>query len=260
MDVMLKTENLSFSIGQKELIHKISLEIPKGSFVGLIGPNGSGKSTLLKTIYRANQASEGCVYLNGKSMEKMRNREMAKRMAVVPQENDIQFDFTVMEMMMIGRYAHHSLFSSGEKEDEKICLDALELTGMKGFADRSFLSLSGGEKQRVLIASAFARQAELLVLDEPTNHLDIGCQFLIMDILSTQNKMTVFSSVHDMNMALRYCDQVIVMKEGEIVAYGNTKDILTEELIRDVFRVKTERIEEEDGSVYLKYLGGLSVK
>lgn len=256
-DIMLKTNDLSYSIGDKELIHKISLSVPKGSFVGLVGPNGSGKSTLLKTIYRANKASEGTIYLDGKSMDRMSNREMAKKFAVVTQENEINFEFTVMEMMMTGRYAHHSIFSKRDYQDEKICRDALKLVGMEKFADRNFLSLSGGEKQRVLIASAFSRETNLILLDEPTNHLDLGCQFMIMDLLRSKKDTTVFTSVHDLNMALKYCDSIIVLKKGRIVAFGNTKEVLTEELMKEVFRVRVKKIKENDGTEYFHYLGAI---
>lgn len=257
MNAMLTTENISFSVNQKELLHKISVDIPEGSFVGLIGPNGSGKSTLLKTIYRANKASEGTVYISGQNMNHMSNREMAKKMAVVTQENDITFDFSVMEMMMIGRYAHRSAFSARDRGDEEICRKALAMVGMQDFEDRSFLSLSGGEKQRVLIASAFARETRLVILDEPTNHLDVGYQFLIMDIMKKQKDITVFTSVHDMNMALHYCDYVIALKEGQVAAAGKPEEVLTEKLLSELFRVKTRIKKDENGKLYIRYLGGL---
>lgn len=198
MEHILKVEDLSFSVKDRELIHQISFDIPRGSFVGLIGPNGCGKSTLLKTIYRVNKESAGAVYINGKNLQEMSNKAVAKQMAVVTQENDINFDFSVMEMMMIGRYAHRGVLQNRDVDDEKICREALKLVGMQEFEKRSFLTLSGGEKQRVFIASAFSRNTELVVLDEPTNHLDVGYQFQIMDLMKEQQGITVFSSIHDM--------------------------------------------------------------
>ena len=257
LDSILSAEHICYSINNHELIHDISLNIPRGSFVGLIGHNGSGKSTLLKTIYRVNKASKGTVYINGTDMDKLSNREIAKQMAVVTQENDINFDFTVMEIMMIGRYAHQNAFSSRETNDREICHKALAMVGMQCFETRSFLSLSGGEKQRVLIASAFSRETELVVLDEPTNHLDIGHQLLIMDIMKQQKGITVFSSIHDMNIAMEYCDYVIALNKGEVAAFGKPEDILTKELLRDLFRVRAEICERADGKPYIQYLGTL---
>lgn len=258
MESMLSTKNLSFQVGKKELLRKVSLEIPRGSFVGLIGPNGSGKSTLLKTIYRVNKASEGAVYINGREMEGLSNRELAREMAVVTQENEINFDFSVMEMMMIGRYAHRGTFSNRDKGDEKLCQDALASVGMLGFQDRSFLSLSGGEKQRVLIASAFARETALIVLDEPTNHLDIGYQFLVMDIMKRRSDITIFTSVHDMNMALRYCDYIIALQQGEIAAAGLPEEVVTEQLMRELFHVEARILEDEEGGKFICYRRGIS--
>lgn len=253
---MLSTENLSFQVDQTELIHKITLDIPKGSFVGLIGPNGCGKSTLLKTIYRVNKASEGTVYIENQSINKLSNREIAKKMAVVTQENDINFDFSVMEMMMIGRYAHRSTFSNRDKGDAELCREALKSVGMLEFQDRSFLSLSGGEKQRVLIASAFARKANLIILDEPTNHLDVGYQFLIMDIMKQHQGTTIFTSVHDMNMALRYCDYVIALNKGRIIDQGTPEKVITEQMLHDLFHVNAKIRKDEDGNSFIQYLGG----
>lgn len=254
---MLSTKELSYIVGQKEIIHKITLEIPEGSFVGLIGPNGCGKSTLLKTIYRVNKASEGTIYIGESEITRMSNRQVAKKMAVVTQENDISFDFSVMEMMMIGQYAHRSTFSNLNREDEVICREALASVGMLEFAERSFLSLSGGEKQRVLIASAFARRASLIILDEPTNHLDIGYQFLILDIMKQHEGTTIFTSVHDMNMALRYCDYVIAMEKGRIAATGKPQDVITEQLMRELFNVNAKLQTDEEGRNYFQYLGGI---
>lgn len=131
------------------------------------------------------------------------------------------------------------------------------MVGMQCFETRSFLSLSGGEKQRVLIASAFSRETELVVLDEPTNHLDIGHQLLIMDIMKQQKGITVFSSIHDMNIAMEYCDYVIALNKGEVAAFGKPEDILTKELLRDLFRVRAEICTRADGKPYIQYLGTL---
>lgn len=257
MENILSTKNLSFSAGDRELIHQISLEIPRGSFVGLIGPNGCGKSTLLKTIYRVNKASSGAVYLNGKNMNNWNNREIARQMAVVTQENDINFDFTVLEMMMIGRYAHRGVLQTQTSDDKKLCRKALNMVGMQDFEKRSFLTLSGGEKQRVFIASAFSRETDFIILDEPTNHLDVGYQFQIMDLIKAQKNITVFSSIHDMNIAMQYCDYIIALKKGQVVSVGTPEDVLTDNLLNDLFRVRAEIQRLQNGKPYIHYLGAL---
>ncbi len=254
-DTALYVENLSYKIDNQKLIENITLDIPKGNFVGIIGPNGSGKSTLLKTIYRAHQASEGCIYLNGHEMNRMSNKQIARHMAVVSQENAINFDFSVMEIMMIGRYANRSILSKDSVDDQKICEDALASVGMLEFKNRSFLSLSGGEKQKVLIASAFSRKPELIVMDEPTNHLDVGYQFLILDLMKKQQDMTIFTSIHDMNMAMQYCDKIIAIKDGGIYCVGTPCEVLTPENLKELFHVKAEILELPGQAPYIRYLG-----
>ena len=249
---MLSVQNISYSADGHLLLDDISLEIPKGSFVGLIGPNGSGKSTLLKTIYRVNKASEGAVYLNGTDMSRMTGKEIARQMAVVAQENPVNFDFSVMEILMIGLYAKRSLLSGDSPEDIAVCEKALSAVGMLEFQNRSFLSLSGGEKQKVLIASAFARNPELIVLDEPTNHLDVGYQFLILDMMKQRKNVTVFTSMHDMNMAMQYCDYLIALKDGRVFASGTPKEVLTRENLRQLFQVNAI-IDPDSGNI--RYIG-----
>ena len=252
---ILSVKDIRYEIDRQELLKGISLEIPRGSFVGIIGPNGSGKSTLLKTIYRTNKPSGGCVYLNGTEMSRMSNKEIARQMAVVAQENAVSFDFSVMEIMLIGLYAKRSLGSKTTADDTKICEDALASVGMLDFKNRSFLSLSGGEKQKVLIASAFSRDPKLIVLDEPTNHLDVGYQFLIMDLMKSRPGVTIFTSIHDMNMAMQYCDRIIALKGGEFFCTGTPREVLTPENLKELFRVRAEILEEPGKVPYIRYLG-----
>ena len=249
---MLSVQNISCSADGHLLLDDISLEIPRGSFVGLIGPNGSGKSTLLKTIYRVNKASRGAVYLSGRDMSRMTGREIARQMAVVGQENQVNFDFSVLEILMTGLYARRPLLAGDSPEDVAGCENALVSVGMLECKDRSFLTLSGGEKQRVLIAGAFAREPELIVLDEPTNHLDIGYQFLILDLMKQRKSVTVFTSMHDMNMAKQYCDHLIALKDGKLFAAGTPGEVLTRENLRQLFQVDAA-IDPDSG--YIRYTG-----
>ena len=252
---ILSVQNICYEADREPLLHDISLEIPRGSFVGIIGPNGSGKSTLLKTIYRANKASSGSVYLNGTRMSRMSGKEIARQMAVVAQENQVSFDFSVMEIMLIGLYAKRTFRDKAGIDDTKICEDALASVGMLEFRDRSFLSLSGGEKQKVLIASAFSRNPSLIVLDEPTNHLDVGYQFLILDIMKQRKDVTIFTSIHDMNMAMEYCDHIIALKNGRIFCTGTPREVLTPENLKELFRVKAQILDIPGAPPYIRYLG-----
>jgi iron complex transport system ATP-binding protein len=237
--IKLKVEDLGFSISNHRIISNVSLEINEGDFVGLVGPNGCGKSTLLKNIYKVYKPDEGAIYIDGANVTKISNKESAKRMSVMVQENSVEFDMDVMEMIMLGRYAHKKFLSNTSAKDHEIARIALNAVGMDGFEDRSIISLSGGEKQRVLIARALTQQTNFIILDEPTNHLDIGYQYQIMSILKHQNT-TVFSSIHDLCIAAYYCDKIIVMNDGSIIDYGTPEQVLTKERIEKLFGVSAE--------------------
>lgn len=252
----IRVKDLDFSIDSKTLLEKVTLQIGKNEMVGLIGPNGSGKSTLLKNIYRQYKPSGGAVYITGDNIKGLKNKEIARRMAVVSQENQMTFDFTVREIVGLGRYAHCRFLQDSGKEDEKICQEALEAVGMEAFIDRSFLSLSGGEKQRVYVAMAFAQQSPILLLDEPTNHLDIGYQMLLMETMHKMRRernLTIFTSVHDMNLAAWYCSRLIVLDHGKVVTEGSPQEILTPKLIRKVFHVNAAVTKREDGKLQIEY-------
>ena len=251
---MLQVENLDFHIDTAQILSQVSLSVSKNEFVGLIGPNGSGKSTILKNIYRKYSPSSGMIYLNGKDVFKMKSKEAARQMAVVAQENQSDFDFSVREMVMMGRYSRKKMFEQDDERDRAATEKALSMVGMQGTEERSFLSLSGGEKQRIYLAMAFAQESELIILDEPTNHLDIGYQLYIMEIMREFRDKTIFTSVHDVNLAARYCDRIILLQDGKIQANGTPEEVLTVERIRSVFHVNTE-IEKKNGVLNITYLG-----
>ena len=234
----LKVKNLRFSIDKKEILKNISFDVPKGSFIGIIGPNGSGKSTLLKNIYRLYKPSSGEILLDNKNLFKMKDKECAKEIAVLAQESNSQFDFTVEQIVKMGRYPYKAMFEEYSKEDLKMVYDMLEKVGLESYKDRSFLNLSGGEKQRVLIARALVQNTDFLILDEPTNHLDIGYQIQLMDLIKSLN-ITTLSAIHDMNLASMYCDYLVVMKDGKIITCGTVKEVITKEMLKDVFGVNT---------------------
>ena len=209
-----------------------------GEFVGIIGPNGSGKSTVLKNIYRGLAPDQGKILLDGEDLLSMPYRRSALKLAVVGQENEVPFDFTVEEMVAMGRSPHKKLFEIDTPKDKKIVRHALEHMGMEQMAKRSYRFLSGGEKQRVLIARAIAQESDFLILDEPTNHLDISYQIQIFDFIK-RLRVTVLSAIHDLNMAALYCDRLYVMKQGRILMEGTPEQVLTPEKIYEVYGVRS---------------------
>lgn len=235
---MLKVQvkNLKFSIDKKEILKDISFDVPKGAFVGIIGPNGSGKSTLLKNIYRLYKPCSGNILLDNKELSKMKDKDCAKEIAVLAQESNSQFDFTVEQIVKMGRYPYKSIFEDYSKNDLDMVRDMLKKVGLDGYSDRSFSNLSGGEKQRTLIARALVQNTDFLILDEPTNHLDIGYQIQLMDLVKSLN-ITTLSAIHDMNIASMYCDYLIVMKEGKIINFGKVEAVITSEMLKGVFGV-----------------------
>ena len=235
----LEVKDIKYSIDQKLIVKGVSLGIQEGDFVGLIGPNGCGKSTLLKNIYKVYKPDSGAVYIDGRDLSEMTSKETAKEMSVMQQENNVEFDMTVYDMVMLGRFAHQNLWNNDKIREREIVEDAIREVGMEGYEDRSFLSLSGGEKQRTLVARALVQQSKLIILDEPTNHLDIGYQYQIMNILKAQ-ELTVFSSIHDMNIAACYCDKIIMMKEGHIIKVGTPEEVMVPDMIKGLFGVDTK--------------------
>lgn len=236
---MLKIENLTFSYNKKDVLKNVSFDVKKGEFVGLIGPNGSGKSSVLKNIYRSLSPKKGLILLEDENLVKMSFKKSAKKMAVVGQENEIFFDFLVEEIVAMGRSPHKKIFEIDDENDKKIVMKSLEYLGIEDLAKRSYRNLSGGEKQRVIIARALAQEADFLVLDEPTNHLDISYQMQIFELIKGLD-VTVLSAIHDLNLAALFCDRLIVLKDGEIVLEGTPAEILTPENIFDIFGVNAD--------------------
>ncbi|MBU8907821.1 heme ABC transporter ATP-binding protein [Desertibacillus haloalkaliphilus] len=235
----VEVTNVSSSINDRVIIKQITMNVEDGQFVGVIGPNGSGKSTLLKTIYRVLAPDSGVITLNEKNIYQLSQKQIAKQLAVVRQENGSQFDFTVEEIVFMGRNPHKRLFESDTANDEEIVTQALGDVGMKAGRKRHFSTLSGGEKQRVLIARALAQQAKILILDEPTNHLDIHHQLQLLELVKSVN-VTVIAALHDLNLAAAYCDQIFMLSDGEMIASGSPENVLTEQLLADVFHVQTD--------------------
>ncbi len=236
MQTRLEVKNLFFSYGNGDANEDVSLNVDDGEFVGLIGPNGSGKSTVLKNIYRGLIPNKGKIILDGEDLLKMPYKRSAQKMAVVGQEHEIPFDFMVEEIVAMGRAPYKKLFDIDTKEDKDIVRHALEHLGMEDMLKRSYQHLSGGEKQRVVIARAIAQMCDIFILDEPTNHLDISYQIQVFDLIKRLN-VTVLSAIHDLNMAALYCDRIYVLKNGKVVLSGTPEEVLTPENIYNVYGV-----------------------
>ncbi len=236
--VRLQVTELRCSYGEKKAADSVSLHVDKGEFVGLIGPNGSGKSTVLKSIYRGLMPDSGSITLDGEDLLSMPYRRSALKLAVVGQENEVPFDFTVEEMVAMGRAPHKRLFDTDTAHDKYMVHHALEHLGMENMAKRSYQELSGGEKQRVLLARAIAQESDFFILDEPTNHLDIYYQMQIFDFIR-RLRVTVLSAVHDLNMAALYCDRLYVIKNGSVAIEGTPEEVLTPGNILDIFGVRS---------------------
>lgn len=249
----IDTENVRLSYGAKEILKGISLEVPEKQFVGIIGPNGSGKSTMLKCIYRVLKPSGGCVRLDGEDMDGISYRNSAKKMAVLAQHNYYNFEFSVREVVLMGRAPHKKALERDNAKDYEIVDEALKTVGMFDFIDRDFSTLSGGEQQRVILARALAQQTPCLILDEPTNHLDITHQLQLMRMVKQLN-VTVVSAIHDLNIAAMFCDCLYVLKDGEIVGCGRTEEVLTRELISDIYHVETEIVRDHNGQMHILYV------
>ncbi|MFG2725406.1 ABC transporter ATP-binding protein [Streptomyces canus] len=232
------------------ILRDVRLDVPDGAFVGLVGPNGSGKSTLLRCVYRALRPAGGAVRLDGDDVHTMDPRAAARVLAALPQESSAEFDFTVAEVVAMGRLPHRGRTAAA---DEEICADAMDRTGVRHLADRGFLALSGGEKQRVLIARALAQQPRVLVLDEPTNHLDIAHQLDVLSLVRGSG-LTVLAALHDLNLAAAHCDLLYVIAGGRTVASGPPHDVLQPALLAEVFGVRAHPVRHpETGALQLLF-------
>lgn len=242
----IRTDDLHAMLGGTEILHGIDFTAGNRSLVGVIGPNGSGKSTLLKCIYRVLKPSEGAVFVDGQPLSEYRVRDSAKKIAVLAQHNFYNFEFTVQDVVLMGRAPHKRALERDSAADFKIVHEAMERVGVAPLRDRLFSTLSGGEQQRVLLARALAQQTPCLILDEPTNHLDIKYQLELLDLVRSLDR-TVIAAIHDLNIAAMYCDTIFVMQSGRIVAAGAPRDVLTRSLIRSVYEVDADVFTDSDG-------------
>ncbi|WP_062430738.1 ABC transporter ATP-binding protein [Herbidospora daliensis] len=235
----LIVENVVVRVGGRDLVHDVSFEVAEGEVLGLVGPNGAGKSTLLRTFYRARKPTSGRVLLDGEDVWKMPGRMLARRLAAVLQETGGDFELSVHDIVAMGRTPHKRAFDGDDADDRAIIADALDRLDVAGLAHAPFDRLSGGEKQRVLIARALAQRPATMVLDEPTNHLDLRHQLDALNLVRGLG-VTAVVALHDLTMAAAFCDRIAVMDAGRLVALGTPAKVLTPVMLAEVYRVDAD--------------------
>ena len=242
---ILEAKDISFGYDEKVVLKNINLMVEEADFLGIIGPNGSGKTTLLKMLCRGLKPGQGKVLFKGEDIFRLDTRFVAKNIAMVPQDENIIFPFTVFEIVMMGRSPYINRFSWEKKEDVNIVHSAMKLADVLRLRDRNIDELSSGERQRVFIARALAQMPKVLLLDEPTSHLDINHQRDVLELIKKLNenvKITVIMISHDINLASKYCKQLVLLKSGKIYTEGSPKKVITKKGIKDVYGVKVELV------------------
>ncbi|MDF3306793.1 ABC transporter ATP-binding protein [Rhodococcus sp. T2V] len=233
----LHAKNLGWSRGGHLVLDGVSVDPAVGETIGLLGPNGSGKSSLLRLLSGIAEPGSGSVLLDGAEVRTLRRRQVARRVAMVDQHSDTEVDITVLDVVRLGRIPHRGVFGGDESADASAVERALEHTGMTSKSHRLWHTLSGGERQRAQIARALAQEPDELLLDEPTNHLDIQHQLDILSLVA-ELPLTSYIALHDLNLAAMFCDRVVVLEVGRIVAAGSPAEVITEALVEQVYRVR----------------------
>lgn len=238
MRTILQAEQLSLTYdGNTTIVHELDLHIQRGKITALVGPNGCGKSTLLRGLSRLLSPETGAVCLDGEDVHRMKAKELARKLGILPQSPTAPEGLTVHELVAQGRYPHQRWFQQWSEEDEQIVQESLRITNLSMFADRSVDALSGGQRQRAWIAMALAQQTQLLLLDEPTTYLDLAYQLDVLDLLEELNEQgrTIVMVLHDLNQAARYADEMVALRGGQIVAHGSPEQVMTADTLRHVF-------------------------
>lgn len=241
----LFAEKLHIAYGEKVIVNQLDLSIPGGKVTALVGANGSGKSTILKTMARIMKPQKGGVFLDGKSIHQMQTKEVAKQLAILPQNPVAPEGLTVSELVSFGRFPHQKGFGSLSKEDKEMVGWALEVTGMTGFSDRPIEQMSGGQRQRAWIAMALAQGTDILFLDEPTTFLDMAHQLEVLKLLERLNRdegRTIVMVVHDLNHATQYADHIVAIKNGEVIYEGSPNEVVHPDMLREVFGIRADVI------------------
>ncbi|HZX47649.1 MAG TPA: ABC transporter ATP-binding protein [Nitrospirota bacterium] len=233
-----RADCIYFKYSDQWVIEDVSFNICEGEFFGIIGPNGSGKSSLLKLISNIHTPQSGRIYLRDTDIRMVGRAELSKIVSYIPQESSFLFPYTVAETVSMGRYPHLKGKFFEDSYDKKIVTEAMSWVGIDSLRDRAITDISGGEKQRAIIARGLAQEPDILIMDEPTTSLDIGHQMEIFNLLSSLNverKMTIITSLHDLNLGSQYCDKIMLLNRGKITAIGTPREVITEDNIRNVY-------------------------
>lgn len=247
MKNVLKAHDLSVYYGENKILENLNLQIPKGKITVLVGANGCGKSTLLRTFARLIKPKAGQIFLEDNVIQKIPTKDIAKRLAILPQGPVAPEGLTVLQLIKQGRYPHQSWLKQWSNEDEKIVNKALEVTQMTDFVDRSVDALSGGQRQRAWIAMTLAQKTDLILLDEPTTYLDMAHQIEILDLLfdlNVEENRTVVMVLHDLNLACRYAHHIVAVRDKQIYAQGKPEEVVTMEMVQNVFRMNCTIIKD----------------
>lgn len=250
---MIATKGLTFAYAEDPVLRDVSLNFQAGEFTGVIGPNGSGKSTLLKLIGGILPSPSETVFFKNRELNRYRKKDLAISIAWIPQEKQIAFSFKVIDIVLMGRHPYLSPLSFEGEDDYQIAQAAMKQTQVLEFADRSFNEISGGEKQRVMIASAISQKPEVMLLDEPTSALDIKYQIEILNILRQLNERenkSLILAMHDLHLASKFCKRLVLLKEGQVFCEGPPAEVLQKEILEEVYEVKVKIFkDDEDGSL-----------
>ena len=244
----LEVRDLKYLYDKHIVLDGVDLRIREGEILGILGPNGCGKTTLLRNLNKNLSPNGGCILLDDVDMQSIQKRDVAKEIAVVPQTNEIHFSFTVRDIVAMGRMPFQRMMGGETREDRMIIDAAMEQTGVMKFADRHINTMSGGERQRVIIARAIAQTPKIILMDEPTLHLDISMQFDALNLvykLSREKGLTVVIVSHDLGMVARYCDRIVMLHNHRVHALGTPQEVLTPDNMRTVFNVDAELIYDE---------------
>jgi iron complex transport system ATP-binding protein len=254
---MLEASSLTFAYGKKKILQDVSFVLRPKEILGVIGPNGAGKSTLVKLLTKILMPSSGDIVLHGQTIEKMGRLELARELAVVPQSGELPTDYRVYDLVMMGRTPHLGFLAREGKRDHDLVQRVMQRTDTWQFRDRFAGDLSGGEKQRVVLARALLQEPTYLLLDEPTNHLDLKYQIEVLSLVrqEVQNGLGALVVLHDLNLATRLCDRLLVMQQGSIVAEGKPSNVLSESLVASVYGASVRILQDGDeGSVIVPNL------
>lgn len=251
---MIKLENISFSYNKKkEFIQDLSLEFKSGEITTILGPNGSGKSTLLHMMSTYLKPKSGKIYLGDKDLGKLKQKEIAKYISCVYQENEAPDDITVRDLVSFGRNIYSSVKKEDKEENKRMIDFALKATGIEEIQDEKVVNLSGGQKQRAFIAMSLAQNTEVLLLDEPTTYLDIYHQIEILEVVKSLNEkynITIVMVLHDLNQAINYSHNIVIMKNGNLIKQGKATEVLNEQTIKDVYNVSGYIHKEDNEEIY----------